>query len=526
MKPGAGPRTAACRLMLQMLDPAGALGQKAVRLNVDEVQAPKYPIQIDNNFTVTGNGEFKIMLSSSPLINAVIFSPNAITINGARSITVATPDDFFYTYVLSNKIGYLAVEDQLVVTPKEDFRKYRMIGSAMQLQWSGLELQKNGTFVCARITDKENLATFNPNQKADSVVANGSDVIVCTSQHDEPTFEFLSVDPGNDSGSGNKPTPGQGDFAYEQLTLEFNNIEGLPFQVGPTTVVGGSTTTNRTVMARLALAYTAALGTSATLSKQINDFFVALDAKYPDFVTTMSGTDKSFQATVDVESPFEAVGSVSYRGYARFEYPPQASPSYTTYVNNILAGAASYLASVNLGLPNENFDLFSTVKLTFKIPVNGQINQRIQIPQPITNGVAQNTLNDTPFYDGSFLQPVAHFQGGEFTYQVITTHSWEFILSDDTVLATAAVANTPTDAGSVVNKGQFNAFQKIMKALPPCLIQSDTGMTRATTSQLASRGILQDIFHFAGPIVGAIFPPAAPIIGALSPLVNVVDNML
>lgn len=504
-----------------MLSPADALGQKPVRINVDEVQAPKYPIQIDNNFTLSGDGEFKLMLAASPLISAVVFTPNQLTVTGARAISIAINNGFL-TYVVSNKIGYLAEEEQLIVTPKEDFRKYRMIGAAMQLQWSGLELTKNGTFVCARITDKENLVSFNPNQKPDSVIANGSDVLTLSCQHDEPIFNFTDVDPSNESGSGNKPTPGQGDFAYESLTLEYSNMD-LPMKVSPPSLTFAPATSYRTVAQSLLNAYNAEKNTNP-LNSQITQFIEACAAKYPNFRS--QAAQPLYNADVEVEVPFEVAGAFAARGFFRYESSNISANTPADYIANILEQSQSLVntSAINYGSGVET--IYSSVKINLKIPVDGKINQRVQIPQPITNGIAQNTLNDTPFYDGSFLQPVAHYQGGEFTYQVISSHSWEFILADDTVLATAAVANSPTDPVSCMNKQQFSAFQKIMKALPPCLIQSPEGMTRATTSQLASRGILNDIFKFAGPIVSTIFPPAAPIIGALAPVVSVVDNML
>lgn len=521
-KPGVGPRSAACRLLLQMLSPADALGQKPIRINVDEVQAPKYPIQIDNNFTLTGNGEFKCMLASSPLISAVIFTPNPLTVSGARAITFGL-DQGFLTYVVSNKIGYLADEEQLIITPKEDFRKYRMIGAAMQMQWSGLELTKNGTFVCARITDKENLVSFNPNQKPDSVIANGSDVITLSCQHDDPIFSFTDVDPSNESGSGNKPTPGQGEFAVESIVIEYSDNVQLPMRVTPPSLAFVVSTSYRTVAQSLLNAYNAAKA-NQPLNGQITQFIEACAAKYPNFRS--QAAQPLYNAAIEVEVPFETAGAVANRSFFRYETENVSANTPVDYITNILEASQTLVNTQAIDFGTGNATIYSSVKITLHIPVDGKINQRAQIPQPLTNGIAQNTLNDTPFYDGSFLQPVAHYQGGEFTYQVITSHSWEFILSDDTVLATAAVANSPTDPVSCMNKQQFNAFQKIMKALPPCLIQSPEGMTRATTSQLASRGILNDIFKFAGPIVGTIFPPAAPIIGALQPVVSVVDNML
>ena len=123
-------------------------------------------------------------------------------------------DNGYYYYIINSKLGFLAETDvRFVITAKEDFRRFRMIAASMQSQWSGAELFKNGVAVTARITDKENMAEFDPNSKADNVISNVSDVLVTTCQHSEPVFEFSPVDANNDDGGGNLPDPDKSQYA-------------------------------------------------------------------------------------------------------------------------------------------------------------------------------------------------------------------------------------------------------------------------------------------------------------------------
>ena len=146
------------------------------------------------------------MLVASPIISAVVFDPErTVSISGSKSIKISG-DSADYHYVINSKLGFLASLDvRQYVTPKDDFRRFRMIAASMQSQWSGPELFKAGVQVTARLTDKENIADFNPNEKADNVISNVSDVLVTTCQHADPVFDFKNVDENNDEGGGAVP---------------------------------------------------------------------------------------------------------------------------------------------------------------------------------------------------------------------------------------------------------------------------------------------------------------------------------
>lgn len=520
LRPGRSIVTAIQRLLMSVLDPAATTGQRAVRLNIDNISAPKYPVQFDCNFTVVSNEEFKLMLASSPIISAVIYSPNSnVQIFGAESYTVAAPKGY-YTYVIGNKKNLLVNnEGNLVVVSKEDFREFRMIASSMRLQWSGQEIFKNGVYNIARITDNEDLADFNPNVKIDSVIANVSDVVVATSQRKTATSELLPVDPNNHDAGGVRPDGGM-KRAYETIVL----TGGLPGPMDSGTlsynfVVG---TTYGGIATGIQGAAYSFYQSNAEYKRIFDTFISQLVAKYPEFYNSGSG---GYNCTVTGE--FDVTATMGTNQYQSFHF--QAKPTKTMYgsgVNNVLfndltseLAGTSPTGTVTPQATGTKPCVFRLV-MTFEIPIDGRINQRVMIPNFLTLGVDENSLADTVYYDNSFLEPVVYGQGAQMQVQVLTSHSFEFLLADDTVLAAAAVANTPKDAEAVVNNREYNAFQKIMKGMPPGLIQGDIGMGRVSSTQLASRGILKDIVGILGPLASAIFPSASPTIDTIGGVVD------
>lgn len=534
LRPSRGARSAVERLLLHVLDPAASCGQRAIRINVDQIQLPKFPIQFDNNFVVQSlSGNYKIMLIASPIVSAVIYgSPGDVTVGPNRTLTV-DGDNGQYTYVLNSKIGFLAdMDPRYILSVKEDFRRFRMISASMQSQWSGPELFKNGVAVTARITDKENLAEFDPNSKADNVISNVSDVLVVTCQHSEPVFEFSPVDANNDDGGGNLPDPDKSQYAtytYEVNTkYPFQVLDGLT-QPSPTLSTTNATTTAETISQWLT-SVAASMSTDQNINYTSNRIITALANKYPNFAsegysvsaTTSYSCIVKFSVTLRPKNTTKKiVASATFNGM----------PDTTTgdFFRQLLLRARDYITDATQPGALTGIITDGSFNVELLVPIDGKIEQRLSVPWPIGAPLISNELTSTPFYDDNFLQPVTQILGsGDFqtSIQYQTSHLFEFVLGDTTVLATAAVANTPTDAESTVSKAHFNRFQKIMKGMPPAHILSDVGMTRTTMSQFASRGILNDIFNLAAPIAGALFPGVKPFLTAAKPLVTAIDGAL
>lgn len=514
--------TAAARLMMQMLDPAAAVGQRAVRLNIDNITAPKFPVQFDTTFTIVSTEDFKLMLASSPIVSAVISSRNGnIQIVGAESYTLQAHQGWL-TYVLGNKKTLVTDEpSELMIEQKDDFRKFRMIGSSMQLQWSGPELFKNGIFKCARITDKDQLITFNPDAKIDSVTCNASDVIVMTSQRATATTELLSVDPNADLPDGGD------DLAHETFTVTFG-YPG-PFDAGVTTY----NIPNAFTYFQMATLQAAQMeGTYNSVSKfktNIDAYFNNLVSKYPGIYNAQANTwNFGYHATFEMDY-FSGAGIIASEYTWTVTQDPYlfqvgaTHPNVFTHLAWLIANASPNIA-VNSSTGAAVLSAFGKLRIVIDIPAERRVNHRIMLPFGLTFDNDENSLQDTIYYDKGFLEPVASFQGsggiGENAFQVITSHSFEFLLSDYTVLASTAVASTPKDPEETMSRAQYDKFQKIMKGMPPALIQSDTGLTRVSTAQMSSRGILKDVYSMLGPVVSSIFPSSSNLISNIGGVVD------
>lgn len=526
LRPNRGARSAVDRLLLQVLDPAASCGQKPMRINVDQIQLPKYPIQFDNNFVVDcPTGDYKIMLIASPIISAVIYSNDgAITVRPGRVIRVG--EGPFYYYVINSKLGFLSDLDvRLLLTPKEDFRRFRMISASMQAQWAGPEILKNGVSVTARLTDKENLADFDPNSKADNVIANVSDVLVSTCQHAEPVFDFLDVDGNNDDGSGSKPDPDKEAYATYNITFDsVDNPGNFDFVCGPIPITGAANNTNQYYIGKFIDGIASAYSSSSESVSAGRNIISSLSAKYRNFkCDPINGLNTTYSCSWAASirmNPTTSSGKIVNT----------ASGNNVTNdgVNDFFSAlfAAIKLAVIDSTVAGAiSTNIIGQIAITLRVPIDGAINQRVVIPTSMAPALASNEINETPFYDDTFLQPVTAMMGsGQMTMQYQTSHIFEFVLDDTTVLGTSTVASTPIDNENVVSKQQFTRFQKIMKGMPPGHILTDNGLSRTGVAQFTSRGIINDIFSLAAPIAGALFPGLKPVLNAAKPLVSVIDG--
>jgi len=530
LRPNTGVRSAVERLLLQVLDPAASSGQKPVRINVDQVQLPKLPIQFDNNFVVSTTQTYKIMLVASPIVSAAISSddPN-LQIIGARSLRVNndinTVSGFTY-YVFNNKLGFLAdLDPRLILTTKEDFRRFRMIVASMRSQWAGQEILKNGIAVTARLTDKENLSEFDPNQKPDCVISNNSDVLVTTCQHSEPVFTFTDVDENNDAGSGVRPNPETEGYATYNFTITLGDAQNGAFVINPK-----ATTTGTTLGGRLAQVLN---DCAVELAQPPNDaessrVVSALAAKYGAFYYASNAPAiNSFSCNWRVNIKLTGLGPSNDRRNAVKTVGGDnvTTTAIPTFIASLIGNAAT-LVSDATPFPTGNYTFVGLLQVVLRVPIDGGVNERAVIPQPIAPTLAANEVGESAFYDDSFLQPVTQVtgNGSDLTIQYQTSHAFEFVLSDTTVLGTAAVASTPVDSNNVVPKNTFERFQKVMKGMPPAHILTDTGVSNTTMAQMASRGIIKDIYNLAAPIAGVLFPGMRPIVNAAKPLVDAVDS--
>jgi len=466
------------------------------------------------------------MYVCSPLVSAVLYGDDTINVNGARSLKLQDKNNpnNVYVFVFSNKIGFVGeIDDRFLFQVKEDFRKYRQIGGSMRLQWAGQEILKNGTFNVARITDKEGLSTFNPNNKADSTVANGSDVIICTPQHNAPIFEFTDTDANDESGSGNKPTPGNGDDGKYEYGSAVTPLPQTPFEVD---ILSLSTITSPTTLLAAAVINSHMRGQFNTPAAQqmSSDIVAGIRAKYPKFANQQDTTTiYNCEIQLDVEYNLTAPGNLRDSFVVTLKTSNIQSTD-ATFFRDIIAATQPSIPSTPLPFQNANTQAVAYYRFRISIPIDGNIRQNVQVFDQILPQLRDNSINNTPFYDANYLQPVVQYNGLQPIYQVLTKHDFEFILSDDTVLGAAAVAQTPKNPEEVVSKTDFTKFQAIMKGMPPAIIMGDTGMSRTSMSQLASRGIIKDIFNLAAPIAGAIFPGIRPFTNAAKPLVDVIDN--
>lgn len=517
LRPGKSTTSALQRLLMNNLDPAGTVGQRAVRLNIDNIAAPKYPVQFDCNFVLNVGGYARLLLASSPLISAVVWSEGSVLIEGAESYTVSTPTGNF-TYVLGNKKN-LIVDNlgQLMVASKEDFRQFRMISSAMQLQWCGQEIFKNGIYNLARITDSESLAEFNPNSKIDAVTANVSDVIVMTSQRATATTPLLPVDPNSEDAGGVRP-----DGGVKRATEVIICTGGLPSSLdsGTLTYSFASNSTMNGLATGIQGAMVSFYGTNAEYNRVFITYISQLTAKYPNFYNAESNT-YSCEAKLELDATIGLTANTYQSVHIEANLPAtMLNATNTNFFSQITSQLAAQVQTFPLNVPAGSKTVVFTWNMILRIPIDGRINQRVQIPNFLALGIDENSLADTVFYDNGFLEPVAQMSGADLRIQVTTTHSFEFLLSDDTVLAATAVANTPKDPEAVINRTDYTRFQKIMKGMPPALIMGDLGLARISATQLASRGILSDIKNVLGPIASSIFPGAANTINTVGGIID------
>jgi hypothetical protein len=440
---------------------------------------------------------------------------------GAQSFQVYAPDGYF-TYVIGNKKN-LIVDDEgnLVVKSKEDFRQFRMIASSVQLQWSGLEIYKNGTYNIARITDSENLASFNPNSKIDAVTCNMSDVIVATSQRATATTPLIPVDPNSEDAGGVRPDGGI-KRAHESIVA----TGGLPSSMDSGTLMFtfAANTTMRTLATGIQDAMINFYNSNGEYKRIFDTFISALTAKYPNFWnsegnTYNMGVKFEISATATMVGAYQSVHMESKP--TNLTWSPGQTISNSSLFAEIVTQSVSAISTapinpISIGARAVVF----TCNMLLDIPIDGRINQRVQIPNFLALGVDENSLADTVYYDNGFLEPVIQAVGNQIQVQVITSHSFEFLLSDDTVLAAAAVANTPKDPEAVVSKAEYNKFQSIMKGMPPGLIMGDLGLARISATQLASRGILSDIKNVLGPIASSIFPNSSGMINTVGGIID------
>jgi len=486
------------------------------------------------------------MLCASPIIAAVInfdyeVSGQTPTVSGAKSIIVLSQDpnsNAAYVYVFNNKSGFLAdIDPRFLTKPKEDFRRFRMLSASMQQQWAGPELFKAGVAVTARITDKDDLSTFDPNQKADNVISNISDVIVTTCQHVNPVFEFTDVDNNNDNGGGTMPDPEIEDSSTYNQVFNFNSAntsdKAFTFQFLTLSSAPTSNTNQKDFVGTVFGKAWPVMSASGEHSQSTGQIISAFDRKYPAFRGTANASGlHGYSCEIIAKAIIRPVGSadkITMTIRTRNTATSTNTLFYVAIFQTLEVVAPTDLGFSTLKVPASfvGFTSFNLdVEIVIKIPLNGEIDQRVTIPKDLSAPLARNMVAETPFFDDSFLQPVTQVNVSDtfpFTAQFQTCHHFEFVLDDTTVLGTAAVAHAPNDPESTVSKSQFDKFQKAMKGMPPALVMNDSGLTRVSKAQLKSRGVLSILHSIVSPLLSVVMPETDKYSNAFGQTANAID---
>lgn len=519
---------AGARLLMSQLNPAATQGSRSLAFEVDQVSMPKKSFRYDSTFQVRGEegADFKIMYLNSPLVIAMIYTKHELQISGARSIVVPGDNDIIY-YVFGNKTGFLGeLDSRYSFTPKPDWSQYRGLALSGSSVWVGKQLDKNGMYFVARITEAEKLQDFDVLAKADNVACPIDDMISFSGVHEEPTYPFEHID-DND---GNIIDPLRPAESFEEIVnVVFSSIQGAfaytPFVFG----AGALSATNvRTYLS------TIFRGNVQNGSTDIDAWKSDIEQKYGNIFFRSSKISPNWEWTEKPKVVF-ASNSLLVDGVpnplfskttAEFEFSTSAAATFfedlfidtlTSAITELLASMEPVVSKISL-----RWDFAFRVVLTgdniFKTKSFNSKKVRSSIIPDLVTGMDQLT------HLGKNMQlPVVQVQSDSPRLQFTHSTFWELIVEDNSPFTIDIVANKPNSADSI-NKNEFSKYVNIMKAMPPALEFTDGNLSEFAMSQLQSRGIFSDIAGFLGPIIGTIFPPAMPFIGLGQSLVSTIEG--
>lgn len=496
----------------------------------DNVQLPRLGYKFDSVFTLVmpnASETFKIKFNPAPTIVAEIFSPEPITITGARTVT-----DGYYTYVLGSKIAQLGtINDRNEFEPAEDWTRYRCVGYAAQSMWVGREIDKAGTCYIARQNEAvDKLENFNPTIKQDSIYTQAWKTISVTGQHKVPVYNFQYAESADSVEDTNTVQEHEITVTYPMSWDTQGGYTGFKeLQIGAVS----------TVSFGQLMAFNAGGTTLRTQDAQDTfvKFLTELEAAYDVIQTRTNGslsidvaTDYNFM--IEVWSGTSRVKTVSSNG--RLDLDSNGTNMTT------LAGAIwdRYVTAVNtantvwVDAPPVNTILRATGAINFiiRVPHNYKRTQANIFTRNVTAAIRADEL-DGLFTDSSFAEPVMQFnmpsQGlvGNGAWQFIHTTHYELVVSDDSALGNFAIAEKETPINTV-NIVQNAPLQQVMQSLPPAVVFDAGELDSTAKTELSSRGILSNIATILGPVVGSIFPQAAPFIAPVAGLASALDTAL
>lgn len=521
---------AANRLLLSTLNPKATAGQRALKVNIDQTMLPKKSFEYDSQFTIRSvddETEYKMMLLPSPIIIATIVSNKQLQIGGTNVISLvdSRAPKFNYTYhVLGNKTGFLGdVSPDFIFTPREDWSKFRGVCLSGSMEWVGPQIVVNGVIYVARITNKDDLAEFNPLSKADSVSTTCDNMITVSGQHVNPTLEWQYVDE-NDDTDDNKDQDSQIteviNFLFADSTLGALSYGTL----APTTLDAAGL--NGAISGALLDA-----PQRAALNRIGGDIF----AKYSSaFVHSVGGAGQVvFSCKPRVELCIDNAVALS-ANIAEWENisindSPVNFDVGVDFASLCLANIASVISTSAAAFPNAPptgpYGVNMSIRLVLKASVNdvSAMNTSAKISSSLISDLITGRDQLDHFSD-NFLCPAINLQSDKPFHQVHHSINWELTVEDDSPFTMDTVSTSQADPTESVSAAEFKKYCQIMEGMPPAIIYNDTGMSQQAQTQLASRGIIKDIANFLGPLAQTIFPGFAPVIGIAQGIANQVDS--
>jgi len=517
------------RLLLSALSPKASQGQKGFRFNIDQSVTPKKSFTYESTFTVktTNQGDdFKVMWFASPIIVAQIFSKFPLEISGARYIADQPRQGGDYEYfIMGNKIGFIGeLDPDFTFIPAKDFKQYRCLLATGTMMWVGKEIDKNGTYWAARITDREELSSFSPLSKVDNVNTGVDGMISVTAQHVNPIFDWDYIDENDDEIEINKP----GATMLEVINIIFSNEAtngafsydglGVPLTATATSLIASFNTI--TALSSFAI-------DTAKFSQDLTN-------KYGAAFFSLNATTGflKFSDTLEVICTIRKI--ITQPNAAGISYVPQ------TISTTFDANAANY-ANLNLVLLTALRNAITAISTNNTYPTSAGISAldvlfrvifkstdlidprnanntnkvRTQIIPDIIEGVDQ-----IAHMADEFLLPVVQVQCDQGRFQISQTTMWELTVEDTSPFTMDTVATNNMDTDMTISKNEMSRFLKVLNAMPPMLEFSGNQLSSYAASELNSRGIFSDVASILGPIASTVFPGASPLIGGLQSIIQ------
>jgi len=535
-------KTAVSRLMMAQLDCRATQGQQPVLANVDATLQPKLSYQYDTLFTIRAAAgtisPLKIRWIASPVYACELWSPIGFAsyqISGASTIEVAPTR----LYVLGNKTGFVGTVDVTTFNASPDWSRYRAISVSGVCQWAGRAIDKNGFVNIARMTDSDEIATFEPQTKADAVSLNFDEPFSVSAQHTQPTLNWNYVDPNDALIEGHAGTPlteliglatlfgNDGGFIPPASNLGQLSFQALPLGTAITNALLGNT-----LQAVYGL-------TTANNTLYLSNILAALDNKWnihdngsPPNTFFLKSIDVSGRCLATVAGLIPSNGVVQALSALFFTFSLPAGQYTSVSLNTgislglFTAFAGPTVQTTTGVLPPVNLGMKLEIRINFtsnNIGGDG-VQTKFKIPRSLTDTVAVEEGSGY-FIDPEWISPVAQFEVDDIRMQVYHQAIFELMVEDTSPFTEMALAASDASGARAISKSVFDRYEKSMKGMPPALSLSEQGLTHYAESQLASRGVLSDVIGLLGSAAGAILPGARPLISNIQNIAGSLEGM-